>query len=265
MDDGFTTLPQMLAVTLRSREPLPISPLTLKKGIGCIQIDQRLKPNEPVGGNGCGYDTESESMMKDLGLPQRLNVFAQTKDDMIEEGISRREKRPKLELPPLPCLGAINLFTTATPLAGGFEISKDGAEDNRVLWTSRNTHTRLKACQSYSWPPYFPIDSSTFSNPFGGVPPLTPPQEQEAFKWACSESSSLPPRNHSLSSDQDSSRHGISAQQESSSTGRPSIISLPGFVNMSDQSRSPSTWLERAVNTIGKLYSLLVCLSLLTT
>lgn len=169
----------------------------------------------------------------------------QETDVEVDGHVWSREKRPKLDLPPLPTIGAINLFTSTSCLTTRHNSSSTG----QSAWASRP-----KPHPSYSWPPSSPASDLTFSNPFGGVPPLTPPAEVNSFKWATLEPNFMSPRHHSLSSDQDSSRPDITAQHNSSSTVRPSTISLPGFANIPEQSSSPSTWLERAVNTIRKLF-----------
>ena len=97
MDNGFTKLSQMSAMTLHSREPLPIPPSTFKTWTRSITLDQNSVPHHQVDGNMCQYNTGSESVMKDMSIAQHFNVFAQKQKDVVEERILRREKRPKME------------------------------------------------------------------------------------------------------------------------------------------------------------------------
>ena len=178
-----------------------------------------------------------------------LNSSTQHGKDGRGGGSSKNEKRLKVELPPLPKIGNINLYTPTTCCALGQETHSHHAVSS-LTQTRCYPHPRLRS--AHSWPPSSPVSDLPFKNPFGGLAPLTPPQELDSFEWSTLEPAPVSPRQQSLSSEQDNSRPEITAQQQSSTTGRPSTISLPGFVNMPDQNTSPSTWLERTVNTIGE-------------
>lgn len=164
-------------------------------------------------------------------------------------GKSRSGKTLKVELPPLPRIDHINLYPSPSRSAHGQETSKSLHD----VWslTKQNTHSHPKLYSAHSWPPSSPVGDLPFKDPFGACLPLTPPQEVDSFGWPDLQSTPLPPRNQSLSSEQGSSVPVITGQQQQSTTGRPSIISLPDSISMDDQDTSPSTWLERAVNTIG--------------
>lgn len=246
MDDGFTTLLPQSSVTPPSWRSSSIH-------LSSVKIDgvERLNLNSTLSWNGCidgdaheaeGGPNERVIRNTDEGLSQDVAVKMQRKDMELEvdNGFWSRDKRPKLDLPPVPTIGAIDLFS-CTPCPATSHTSNSATQTSRP-----------KPHPSHSWPPSSPTSDLHFSNPFGGIPPLTPPEEVNSFKWATQEPSVTPLRQHSLSSDQDSSRPEITVQQGSSSTVRPSTISLPGYANMPEQSSSPSTWLERAVNTIGK-------------
>jgi hypothetical protein len=174
----------------------------------------------------------------------RMQCTQSIKSTQRHQSNVSRDQRPKLELPPLPSLEEMHFFSVT---GDNNLLSSTSAQ---VPATQQSSHP--KPHHSLSWPSYSPLEAVAFSNPFGNAPPLTPPQEFDSFKFSTLESDTLLPRNQSLSSEQGASRPDITVQQTSSSTARPSTISLPGFPGMSEQSTSPSTWLDRAVHTIGE-------------
>ena len=160
------------------------------------------------------------------------------------KGLWKCGEEAKIELPPLPTIEDI----TSCQLLRGIN------EDQHVNLPLLHSHTLRypKLYSAYSWPASSPVGDFPVRNSSGSVPPLTPPHEVNMFNWTVSEAAPQSPRHHSLSSEQDGSRIDLTSQQQPSSSTRPSTISLPGFADMTDQNTSPSTWLDRTVNTIGK-------------
>jgi hypothetical protein len=149
-------------------------------------------------------------------------------------------------LPPLPHFEVEEHVKPAVDSSG--DLSDRYADD--II--RQNAKTRLLPGPYSCWPSPLPSKTPALRNPFGGNLPLTPPHEPVQREWLSSDPHCLTPRTHSLSSEQGTSTPELSAQQTSSSGQRPPVITLPGYVNMSNQGGSPSTWLERAVSTIGK-------------
>lgn len=103
---------------------------------------------------------------------------------------------------------------------------------------------------SHSWPPATAV--TTMHTAFGVTPPLTPPEDLDDFTWTISSQTSTASRQESLSSDLDNQATVIPARNSSDrSTERPSTITLPAQGIMQSEG-GPSTWLGRAVQTIGE-------------
>jgi hypothetical protein len=125
--------------------------------------------------------------------------------------------------------------------------------DDHDLSQRRSSGFQLaaKPRHSQSWP------SATTMTPtrvdFGVIPLLTPPEDLDRFTWTtCSSTGTPASRQESLSSDSDNRNVTIQARHSSDrSTERPSTITLPAQGIVQGEG-GPSTWLSRAVQTIGK-------------
>lgn len=246
MDDGFSLQIEPGSLTLAPRKP---------SVFGASYFD-----NETASSSNCEYarqgglEAEQLIQMDSLCLETSVDVSNESRqrDVDVHGGVlqhtrsqktCRREQRPTLQLPPLPSLDDVHFVGQSATLDAKTTLSES------QLASLPKQHP--KPHHSLSWPPYSPAGAIAFSNPFGSAAPLTPPEEFDSFKWTNSDPGTLFPRNQSLSSEQSGSRPDITVPHNSSSTARPSTISLPGFTGMSEQT-TPSTWLDRAVGTISE-------------
>ncbi len=209
-----------------------------------------LQDRASKGRAGQTYELQSPvALPEESGRKYALKQSAERCRPMMGTGNARGPTLFKVELPPLPSIGHINLYPSTTRPAQNQETNKTLHDAWSV--TKQNTHSHPSLHSAHSWPSSSPVHDLPLS--LGAHLPLTPPQEVQSFGWPELRPVLLPHKLQSLSSEQDNSRPVITGQQHSGNTARPSTISLPEVVTISDQTTSPSTWLERAVSTIGEL------------
>jgi hypothetical protein len=241
-------------VTTQAREPLPPPPLCLWIRVRSMEGNWDQQDDE-VSVGAPWKSQHPDKATEYFGLSRMLTASCTpSQKDAVLGGLWKRKAGLKMELPPLPSLGDVEL-TTSTDCSPAQHVCVHNECASCPLGP---VHTLPKPQNPYPWPPTSPTDTDTLalSNPFGIVPPLTPPHELESLKWPFSDSGNLPDRTNSLSPDATNTIPDISAGQQPASAVRPSTISLPGFVNMAEQSNAPSAWLERAIETISELYDL---------
>ena len=248
MDDGLTFSPVQNPVTCAPR-------LAMVDASSCLEAKSWMLPGKARSRSDAQNhsDISPDAECNGRNLAQRrgrhgsLNRHAASLERDVNMAVrgGRGEKKPKIQLPPFPTLGTLNL--TASMTTSTTEQINSGKAHSP--WASAPP----KPHASSSWPPASLTQSLSSNDLFGRLAPLTPPQEADSFRWSCTVLNSLvSPNNNSLATEQEPSQPELSGQR-SSATSRPTTISLPGFVNnMSDQNNSPSTWLERAVSTIGE-------------
>jgi hypothetical protein len=154
---------------------------------------------------------------------------------------------PRLGLRPSP-LGSFSTLSaplfmesnTKSPLQL-LDSQQHEAEDDEMLARVSSLPQQPRA--SHSWP-----------NAVGMALPLTPPEDIGYFDWKPQAKTNTPSRQGSHASDFASSRSEMrTVTTDSRSAERPSTIILP-IDQVPDDSNS-STWLSRAVQTIGKFAS----------
>lgn len=256
MDYGVFNADQESLVTRREPESSARSQTTLRMSVEGMRLGSDLTSKAPTKKYPVVQtyeDQRSIVMLEESRREHALQQPAERRRHVTREGKSRSGKTFKVELPGLPSTDHINLYPQISLSAQSQEACQN-LPDVCCL-TKEDTHSHPRLHSAHSWPSSFSVGDRSFRNPFGARLPLTPPKEVDFLSWPDSQPSKVAPRQQSLSSEQDNSRPEFTGQQQSS-IARPSSISLPGFVNMADQSTSPSTWLERTVNTIGKHVSL---------
>ncbi|KIW84126.1 hypothetical protein Z517_03373 [Fonsecaea pedrosoi CBS 271.37] len=85
-----------------------------------------------------------------------------------------------------------------------------------------------------------------FNGPCGIVPPLTPPEDLDSFKWETPSQTDSSGGARTVSSYESDSGSQRQSQPRTSSTSRPSEIRMPEPSNMSRDESSRLNWLERA-------------------
>ena len=163
-----------------------------------------------------------------------------------------RSRKPFMYLSPFPSIGAPldpSIDVSIAVAANEKEVAaKPGSEGERPQW--------LRPTQS--WP--CGSSASTNGSAFGVVPLLTPPEELSSFSWTPAIHKSAPARQESLSTNSEHNRATGTGRSltDLASVTRPSTISLPDHETMPEQGSTPTTWLNRAVQTIGMLILVLV-------
>ncbi|OQV07934.1 hypothetical protein CLAIMM_12287 [Cladophialophora immunda] len=99
---------------------------------------------------------------------------------------------------------------------------------------------------THGW--YYPSQflGQVLNGPCGIVPPLTPPEDLDSFKWETPSQTGSSGGVHTASNVEGGSANQRQTQPRTSSTSRPSEIRMPEPSNMARDEPSRSNWLERA-------------------
>jgi hypothetical protein len=152
---------------------------------------------------------------------------------------------PRLRLRPSP-LGSFSTLSAPLLLESNNNSPSEPLDSPQYEAEGTEMLTRVSSL------PQQPRHSLSWPNAVGLALPLTPPEDIDYFNWTPQPKTSTPSRQGSHASDYTSSRSEMrTATPDSRSAGRPSAITLP-IGEVSDES-NPSTWLSRAVQTIGKI------------
>jgi hypothetical protein len=214
---------------------------TCDGNLGCLCVDKaQQKPSIP----------RQSGLSSDSHLQRLKNFTFQTHHPYLETETRRYSSVASPRTRPSP------MFLPFLPMTESFSgLHESQQARNQVDNPIRRRSTPLRSTthprQSHSWPP------ATATTPpradFGVTPLLTPPEDLDHFTWTTCTSASTPSRQESLSSDIDNQSTIIPARHSSDrSTERPSTITLPAQ-GISQGEGGPTTWLSRAIQTIGEI------------
>lgn len=225
---------------------------------------ERLNLKRPPSGGGGGGAHDLKRALRP-SLRRRSSSVGSIDGNILKHGDLIRETRPSRDNP---------LFQRghSAPCARHHRTFRD--EKTQPMRASARRETSAVAVAPSiplgplklpSWP--FPSQglAQALNRSCGVVPPLTPPEDLDTFKWDTplqiepSQGVRTAPNN-----EQSGARGQTHSQPRPSSTSRPSEIQMPEPANMAQDESSRSNWLGRACQHLGKFYAVLDFERLLT-